>query len=131
MGQRSPTAETSLEKFDKVNSVNYRGLWMCAKQELKLMLKNDVKPFRSFGLSDEEANARGQRGSIVNIASQLGIVSRKEGSSYLYSDEGSCSFIDALRRNRLQQAAASYSSQFHLPRIDQDRNDHRRKRGCQ
>ncbi|KAF2251306.1 2-(R)-hydroxypropyl-CoM dehydrogenase [Trematosphaeria pertusa] len=85
LGSNKPTAEVSLEEFDKLNSINYRGLWMCVKEELKLMLRNDVKPYKGFTLSEEEAKIRGQRGSIVNIASQLGIVGKTQAAIYTAS----------------------------------------------
>lgn len=58
---------------------------MCVKEELKLMLRNDVKPYKGFTLSEEEAKIRGQRGSIVNIASQLGIVGKTQAAIYTAS----------------------------------------------
>jgi NAD(P)-dependent dehydrogenase (short-subunit alcohol dehydrogenase family) len=85
LGENLPTTEVTLEQFDKVNSVNYRGLWMCVKEELRLMLKNDMKPYQGFTPSQEEATTRGQRGSIVNIASQLGIVGKTQASIYTAS----------------------------------------------
>ncbi|CAO2654040.1 Nn.00g107730.m01.CDS01 [Neocucurbitaria sp. VM-36] len=85
LGQNKPTTEVSLEEFDRLNSVNYRGMWMCVKEELKLMLKNDVRPYSGFTLSAEEARIRGQRGSIVNIASQLGLVGKTQASIYTAS----------------------------------------------
>jgi NAD(P)-dependent dehydrogenase (short-subunit alcohol dehydrogenase family) len=84
-GQRKPTAEVDLEDFDKVNGVNYRGVWMCVKEELKLMLKNEIKPHNGFALSTDEARIRGQRGSIVNIASQLGLVGKTQAAVYTAS----------------------------------------------
>jgi NAD(P)-dependent dehydrogenase (short-subunit alcohol dehydrogenase family) len=85
LGENKPTAEVSLAEFDRINSINYRGLWMCVKEELKLMLKNDIQPYRGFTLTPEEARTRGQRGAIVNIASQLGIVGKTQASVYTAS----------------------------------------------
>lgn len=85
LGQDKPTTEVSIEEFDRLNSINYRGLWMCVKEELKLMLKNEIRPYAGFTLSEEEAKLRGQRGSIVNIASQLGIVGKTQASIYTAS----------------------------------------------
>ncbi|KAF2703826.1 oxidoreductase [Pleomassaria siparia CBS 279.74] len=84
-GQVAPTAEVSLEDFDRLNGVNYRGLWMCVKEELKLMLRNDIKPYHSFTTSREESLVRGQRGAIVNIASQLGLVGKTQAAIYTAS----------------------------------------------
>jgi NAD(P)-dependent dehydrogenase (short-subunit alcohol dehydrogenase family) len=51
--------------FDRLNKINYRGSWLSCRAQLRQMIQQ--KP-----LSDH----RNQRGSIVNIASQLGIVAR-------------------------------------------------------
>lgn len=74
-GNGQPTTETSLEDFDRINSINYRGLWMCAKEELKIMVEQDIVPW-SGGKTPAEKEVRGQRGAVVNIASQLGVVGR-------------------------------------------------------
>ncbi|KAJ4859494.1 short chain dehydrogenase domain-containing protein [Trichoderma breve] len=48
------STELSLEEFDRINQVNYRGCWLSSRAQLKRMIK----------------------GAIVNVASQLGIVGR-------------------------------------------------------
>jgi NAD(P)-dependent dehydrogenase (short-subunit alcohol dehydrogenase family) len=58
---------------------------MCAKEELKLMLTNDFIPYSGFTTSPAEAQTRGQRGSIVHIASQLGLVGKTHASIYTAS----------------------------------------------
>lgn len=70
LGNNQPSTETSIEDFDKVNSVNYRGLWLCSRAEITAMMKQE-----GLGSHDGES-LRDQRGSVVNIASQLGIVGR-------------------------------------------------------
>ncbi|KAJ4357680.1 uncharacterized protein N0V89_002256 [Didymosphaeria variabile] len=82
MGETALTTEATLEGFDKLNAVNYRGLWMCVKEELKLMLKNDITPYTGFTFSPSESQRRGQRGSIINIASQLGLVGKTQAAIY-------------------------------------------------
>lgn len=67
MGPFGTTTDINLEDFDKLNNVNYRGLWICERKELEMMKDQEY-------LSDE--GERRQRGSIVNIASQLGVVGR-------------------------------------------------------
>jgi NAD(P)-dependent dehydrogenase (short-subunit alcohol dehydrogenase family) len=69
MGNNQPSGETSLEDFDKINNVNYRGLWLCSRAQIRAMLKQELLP-------SHDATRIGERGSIVNIASQLGIVGR-------------------------------------------------------
>ncbi|KAL5340248.1 hypothetical protein BJX70DRAFT_387467 [Aspergillus crustosus] len=70
--------ETSPEQFDFINSVNYRGTWLVSRAALRKMVAQDQlpgsKPWRSP-----------QRGSIVNMASQLGVVSRPGASAYCAS----------------------------------------------
>jgi NAD(P)-dependent dehydrogenase (short-subunit alcohol dehydrogenase family) len=48
--------------------VNYRGVFLCSKKELEIMKEQDYAT---------EGHRR-QRGSIVNIASQLGLVGRAD-----------------------------------------------------
>lgn len=80
-GQRS--SETSTEAFDQINNVNYRGCWLCSRAQLKQMTKQDPLP-------SHDLTRPSQRGTIVNIASQLGIVgrprARKSFSLSLYVD---------------------------------------------
>ena len=68
MGNNQSSTETSLEDFDRINNINYRGCWLSSRAELKHMLRQE--PLESHD------GRPGERGSIVNIASQLGIVGR-------------------------------------------------------
>lgn len=68
-GQRS--TDTSAEDFDRINAVNYRGCWLCSRAELKQMLKQDPLP-------SHDSNREPQRGAVVNVASQLGVVGRPD-----------------------------------------------------
>ena len=54
-GEQAPTAESSLENFDRVIGVNLRGLFVCMQEQLKIMQKQ-------------------ASGSIVNIASVAGLI---------------------------------------------------------
>ena len=63
------STETSLEYFDKVNGINYRGTWMANRAYLKIMMGQE--PLRSH---DPETEGREQRGSIVNLSSGLGVI---------------------------------------------------------
>jgi len=69
MGNNQTSTETSLDDFDKINNVNYRGCWLSSRAELNAMMKQDPLP-------SHDSHRPSQRGSIVNIASQLGIVGR-------------------------------------------------------
>ena len=78
MGNNQPTTETSHEDFDRINNVNYRAVFLCSQSALKRMLKQEPLPPHS-------PNRSPQRGSIVNIASQLGIVGRPSAPAYCAS----------------------------------------------
>jgi NAD(P)-dependent dehydrogenase (short-subunit alcohol dehydrogenase family) len=69
LGNNQRSTETSPEDFDSVNNVNYRGCWLSSRAELHQMLQQTPLP-------SHDPTRPPQRGSIVNIASQLGIVSR-------------------------------------------------------
>ncbi|KAK3081583.1 hypothetical protein LTS18_005145 [Coniosporium uncinatum] len=75
MGNNQISTETSLDDFDKINNVNYRGCWLSSRAELSAMMKQDPLP-------NQDSRRPPQRGSIVNIASQLGIVGRPACSAY-------------------------------------------------
>jgi NAD(P)-dependent dehydrogenase (short-subunit alcohol dehydrogenase family) len=54
-GEQAPTAESTLENFDRVINVNLRGVFLCMKAQLGIMAKQNS-------------------GSIVNMASVAGLV---------------------------------------------------------
>lgn len=60
----------TLEEFDHIVNVDYRGSWLCSREELKIMVNQE--PLENH--SGRQAN----RGVIVNVASQLGIVARPQ-----------------------------------------------------
>lgn len=68
LSNNQKSVETSPEEFDRINSINYRGCWLSSRAEIKQMLKQEPLPTHD--------GRPGNRGSIVNIASQLGIVGR-------------------------------------------------------
>ncbi|UNI18766.1 hypothetical protein JDV02_005018 [Purpureocillium takamizusanense] len=63
--------ELSPAEFDNIMGINTRGLWLCSRQALKHMVSQEPLPTHD--------GRPGNRGSVVNISSNLGIVS-KEGS---------------------------------------------------
>lgn len=63
------STETSVEYFDKINGINYRGTWMANRAYLNIMMKQDPLPSH-----DPETPGREQRGSIVNLSSGLGVI---------------------------------------------------------
>ena len=68
LGQDLRSHETPTSAFDLINKVNYKGSWLTSRAALTQMLKQDPLPQHP-----------GQRGAIVNIASQLGVVARPGG----------------------------------------------------
>ncbi|CAI7675431.1 unnamed protein product [Penicillium pancosmium] len=70
--------ETSIEEFDRVNNINYRGCWLSSRAQLKQMLVQEALP-------SHDPRRPPQRGAVVNIASQLGIVSRPNAPAYCAS----------------------------------------------
>ena len=63
------STETSVEYFDKINGINYRGTWMANRAYLDIMMKQEPLPSH-----DAETAGREQRGSIVNLSSGLGVI---------------------------------------------------------
>ncbi|KAL7785694.1 oxidoreductase [Trichoderma afarasin] len=81
------STELSLEEFDRINQVNYRGCWLSSRAQLKRMIKQDPipmvqqNPYKPASIS----NRPSERGAIVNVASQLGIVGRHAAPAYCAS----------------------------------------------
>jgi NAD(P)-dependent dehydrogenase (short-subunit alcohol dehydrogenase family) len=57
--------DMTTDAFDRLNNINYKGSWLSCRAQLRNMLRQ--QPMKEHIK---------QRGSIVNIASQLGIVAR-------------------------------------------------------
>lgn len=72
-----PPAEQTVEEFDRVQSVNTRGLFLCMREELKAMLKNELVAL----LPGRPAT----RGAIVNMGSVGGQKVIPEMTSYVAS----------------------------------------------
>lgn len=66
--------ETSPADFDRINGVNYRGCWLTSRAEITQMLQQEP-------LATHDGRP-GNRGSIVNFASQLGIVGRPAAGQF-------------------------------------------------
>jgi NAD(P)-dependent dehydrogenase (short-subunit alcohol dehydrogenase family) len=65
-----PIVRQSEEDFDRTISINLKGVWLCLKYEIRQMLK------------------QGSGGSIVNMASALGLVGSAGTSAYSASKHG-------------------------------------------
>lgn len=82
-GQQAPMAESSLDNFDLVLGINLRGVWLCMREQLRIMLPQT-------------------RGAIVNIASVAGLVGYPGLSAYCASKGG----LIALTRSVALEYAA-------------------------
>jgi NAD(P)-dependent dehydrogenase (short-subunit alcohol dehydrogenase family) len=71
-GKPVKQVEMTMDAFDRLNNINYRGSWLSSRAQLRNMLKQEP-------LSEQPE----QRGSIVNIASQLGIVARPGAGMFI------------------------------------------------
>ncbi|CAM1506481.1 Fc.00g061220.m01.CDS01 [Cosmosporella sp. VM-42] len=74
LGESRRSTETSVEAFDLITRVNYRGSWLCSRAALAQMVKQEPL--------EEHPE---QRGAVVNVASQLGIVARPGAAPYCAS----------------------------------------------
>ncbi|RJE22203.1 short chain dehydrogenase [Aspergillus sclerotialis] len=83
-GDNLGSAESTSDVFDHVNSVNYRGCWLCSKYQIAQMRIQEPLPSHD--------GRPGNRGAIVNIASQLALVSRPEAAAYCASKAAVVSF---------------------------------------
>jgi len=78
------STEASIEGFDRTNSINYRGVWLCAREALKIMKDQplDCEVYPNIN------PIRAQRGAIVNISSGLAVVSQLGSNVYSGSKAG-------------------------------------------
>jgi len=68
-GDQAPTADCTIDNWDRVLSVNLKGTWLCLKHEIPLMLESGG-------------------GSIVNVASVAGMVGFAGMPAYVASKHG-------------------------------------------
>lgn len=83
-GELAPTADYTIEQWDKVLNINLRGQWLCMKHQIPAMLKIDG-------------------GSIINITSILGKVGFANAPAYVAAKHGLVGLTKA--------AALEYSAQ--------------------
>jgi NAD(P)-dependent dehydrogenase (short-subunit alcohol dehydrogenase family) len=65
-GPNVPSTEVEPSEFDNVMAVNYRGLWLCSREETKQMQTQEPLPTHD--------GRPASRGTIVNLASSLAII---------------------------------------------------------
>ncbi len=86
-----PSTECSVEEFDHINGVNIRGLWLCSREELKVMKEQSLSSETYGNILD----SRAQRGAIVNIASGTALVGVPNSPAYATSKAGVVSLTRA------------------------------------
>ncbi|KAJ4349313.1 hypothetical protein N0V95_004681 [Ascochyta clinopodiicola] len=86
-GKPVKAVEMTMDAFDRLNNINYRGSWLSSRAQLRNMLRQEP-------LSEQPR----QRGSIVNIASQLGVVARPGAAAYCASKSA---IINMTRANAI------------------------------
>ncbi|KAH8682951.1 hypothetical protein BGZ60DRAFT_479846 [Tricladium varicosporioides] len=96
IGNNKPSTETAASQFDTINGINYRGAWLSSRAELRQMLNQEPLPSHD--------GRPGNRGSVVNIASQLGVVGRPDAPAYCASKAAviqmtKCDAIDYSKHN--------------------------------
>ncbi|KAF9881011.1 hypothetical protein CkaCkLH20_01161 [Colletotrichum karsti] len=73
-GPMAPSHLLTTAEFDEITTTNYRGTWLCSKAELTQMIKQE--PLKTHD------GRPGNRGVVVNVASNLSLVSRPETPAY-------------------------------------------------
>lgn len=101
LGNDQRSDEMDLASFDAVNNVNYRGCWLSSRAELQAMLKQEP-------LSGISPSRPAQRGAIVNIASQLGIVGRPKARKYSLCSRPWAQWRQSLVAHSLIYYSAAY-----------------------
>lgn len=66
-GPPAISVDLALDEADRVMNVNYRGIFLCSRAEIRAMMKNE---------RSELDDVPGQRGSVVNIASNLAFMAK-------------------------------------------------------
>jgi NAD(P)-dependent dehydrogenase (short-subunit alcohol dehydrogenase family) len=109
---QGPSADCTLEAFDKQNNVNYRGLWLCSREALRIMraqtLDNEAYPEAKI------APHRAQRGSIINISSGLALYSQAGIPAYCGAKGG---VVSITRTDALDYAAQRIRVNSVLPGV--------------
>lgn len=83
----------SLEQFDKQIAINYRGLWLCTRETFKIMSNQELDSEAYPGA--EIMPIRAQRGSVVNLASNLAQYAQPQSAAYIGSKGAVCALTRA------------------------------------
>ncbi|KAI1163581.1 oxidoreductase [Nemania serpens] len=73
LGDALRSHETPLLAYERIMNINLKGTWLMSRAALGIMM------------AQEPVDHPGQRGAIVNIASQLGVVARSAATPYCAS----------------------------------------------
>ncbi|KAG9239314.1 hypothetical protein BJ875DRAFT_187335 [Amylocarpus encephaloides] len=100
LGNNARSTETTLAQFDAITNINYRGIWLCSRAQIRQMLTQEPVEGRE-GVGEKR---KGMRGAVVNVASQLGIVGRRDAPVYCASKAAvialtRCDAIDYAKDN--------------------------------
>ncbi|KAI9376128.1 hypothetical protein BJX61DRAFT_539140 [Aspergillus egyptiacus] len=107
--------ETTLAEFDRINSVDYRGLWLSSREQIRQMRMQEP-------LATHDGRP-GNRGAIVNVASVLGQVARPNAAPYCGAKGAVISMTqaDALDYSKDNiRINAVCPGVIHTPMIDQN-----------
>lgn len=95
LGAAQRSHETPTAAFDRINGVNYRGTWLVSRASLGQMVRQQPEEETLAGHAQ-------QRGAIVNVASQLGLVARPGAAAYCGSK---AAIVNMTRADAVDYAA--------------------------
>ena len=85
MAKNSPTADSTLEEFDRVTRVNLQGVWSCMKHELRQM---DRQGSGAIVNCSSIGGVRGDRGIQSYTASKHGVIGLTRAAALEYAAQG-------------------------------------------
>lgn len=91
IGLHAPFDECTSEQWDKVMNINERAVFLCIREQLRAMKKQERLPERIEG--------RGQKGAIVSISSVLGFKGSQNIPSYITSKHAVVGMAKAAMRD--------------------------------
>ena len=93
-GSPNPSDALPASDFDRTLAINLRGVFLCAREELRIMKSQTLDTEIYSGIPA----VRAQRGAIVNISSGLAIAAMANSPAYCASKAGVCALTrsDAL-----------------------------------
>jgi len=83
-GEGGMTADHRVEEFDRIISINLRGVWLCMRHQLKQMLKQGGGAIVNCASS---AGLVGTKGMVAYVASKHGVVGLTKAAALEYARE--------------------------------------------